>query len=57
MRAFKGSNLRVVCFVKEVNVGFVSDSLHEVFHILHGYKPVCGIPVHVMVDGLDLVPR
>lgn len=20
-------------------------------------KPVCGIPVHVMVDGLDLVPR
>ena len=57
MRAFNGSNLRVACFDKEFNVGFVSDSLHEVFHILHGYNPVCGIPVHVLVDDLDLVTR
>jgi len=57
VRAFNGSNLRVACFDKEFNVGFVSDSLHEVFHILHGYNPVCGIPVHALVDGLDLVTR
>ena len=58
MSAFKGSNLRVACFDKEFNVGFVSDTVcTRSFIFCTVIKPVCGIPVHVMVDGLDLVPR
>ena len=39
------------------DIGFLADSVREVFKILHGYNLAWGLAIHTRFDDLDLISR